>query len=166
MGRSEAEAALLIALRPASQSVSAISSLLREVQAALRGAARATPECAHLFESDQSPVLVVRFADAGDGVTIGFTFVDPSTRSPLLESSAAVVRRFIRAMEEVLKSRPQRTLWGPPAVTGRRRPADGERDSVAERAAVVLTELGRFPAVTISGGGRRIQIEGETAEIL
>ena len=165
MSGSEAETALLIALKPAAQSVSAMSSLLREVQAALREAARAVPETAHLFESDQSPVLVVRFMNAADSVTLGFDFADPSTRSTLADPSAAVARRFIRAMEDVLKNRPQRTLWGPPAVAGRRKPGDGDRDAVAERAAVVLAELGRFPAVEVSGGGRRIQIEGETAEI-
>lgn len=166
MSGSEAETALLIALKPASQSVSAISSLLREVQAALREAARAMPETARLFESDQSPVLMVRFINAADGIAIGFDFADPSTRSTLVDPSAAVALRFIRAMGDVLKNRPQHTFWGQPGATGRRKPGDGKRDAVAERAAVVLTELGRFHAVVVSGGGRRIQIQGETAEIL
>jgi hypothetical protein len=166
VGRSEAEAAFMIALRPASQSVSAISSLLREVQAALREAARATPETAAQFEGDQPPVLTVRFEGSAEAISLVFEFVNTATRNPLSGMSAAVTKRFITALEAELKRRPQRTLWGQPATAGRRRATEADRDALGARAATVLAELGRMRAAFVSGAGRRIRIEGDTAEIL
>jgi hypothetical protein len=167
LGNSEDGGALEVVLKPASQSVSAMSSLLREVQAALREAARAAPQTASLFEGDQAPLLTVRFESAAGGVALVFEFVNAASRAPLAEVSTAVAKRFIVALEAGLKRRPHRTLWGQPAVPGRRRGGDaGRGDALSERAAVVLAELGRVPSASISGGGRRIRIDGETAEIL
>lgn len=164
MGKSEAGAALLIALKPAAQSVSAVSSLLREVQAALREAGRIDPNTARAFEVDQSPVLMVRITNAADGVSLGFEFADPVTRVPLADISEAVALRFIGALETELKRRPLRTLWGQPAAA-RRRSGEGERDPLGDRASMVLAELSRMPAAVVSGAGHLIQIKGETAEI-
>jgi hypothetical protein len=51
-------------------------------------------------------------------------------------------------------------------VSARRRPADAESDPLSGRAAIVLSELGRVPAASVAASGRRIRLEGETAEIL
>lgn len=166
MGKSEAGASLVIELTPASQSVSAVSSLLREVQAALREAARTVPDTARMFEGDQSPALTVRFTGAASGVSMQFAFVDAATRAPLARVSDAVATRFMRALEDVLKQRPRRTLWGQQATVALRKSRDGSRDPVAERAAVVLAELGRAHAASVAAVGRRIQLQGDTAEIL
>lgn len=166
MGDSAAGAALVISLKPASLSVSAVSALLREVQAALREAARAEPDSSPLFDGDQPPVLNVRFDGTADGVSFAFDFVDASTRGALDRVSRAAGRRFIAALERELKRRPQRTLWGQAGVSARRRPADAESDPLSGRAAIVLSELGRVPAASIVAAGRRIRLEDETAEIL
>jgi hypothetical protein len=166
LGGPEAGAALVITLKPASVSVSAVSALLREVQAALREAARADPESSSLFEGDQPPVLNVRFDGTADGVSLAFDFVDASTRAPIEQVSRVAGRRLVAALERELKRRPQRTLWGQAGVSARRRPTDAESDPLSGRAAVVLSELGRVTGAAVAGAGRRIRLEGETAEIL
>lgn len=165
MGSARAGMAIVVELRPASQSVSAVSSLLREIQAALREAARAVPNTARLFDGDQSPVLTVQFAGSADRVSLAFDFVNPTTRASLTGVSEAAAKGFMSALEEELKRRPQRTLWGQPAVIARHRAGDGDRDPLSERASAILSELGRVTAAFVAGAGRRIRVEGETAEI-
>lgn len=157
--------ALTITLRPALQSASALSSLLREVQAALREAGRLAPESAPRFESEQPPVLMVAMETPDDGLSLRFEFADAVSRAPVPAISVAAAGKLVAALEAELKRRPQRTLWGQPAVSARRRASDLDRDHLAERAKSVLRELARASSVSVAFEGRRIEISGETAEI-
>ncbi|MBM3958828.1 MAG: hypothetical protein FJ314_03510 [SAR202 cluster bacterium] len=157
---------LFIELRPDRLSVSAVSSLLREVQAALREAARHVPEVAPMFEGEGTPVLLVAFARTADAIGMEFTFTDPTTRQASGAVSGLVARRFMAALESELKRRPQRTLWGQPATTARRKAAEAESDPLSGRASIILAELGRVSSAVIRSGERQIRLSGDTAEII
>ncbi|MBI4306141.1 MAG: hypothetical protein HY678_07450 [Chloroflexi bacterium] len=155
---------LTITLRSAVQSVSALSSLLREVQAALREAGRLVPESAHRFETEQPPVLTVGIEMINGGLALSFEFADALSRTPAPAISIAASRRLVAALEAELKRRPQRTLWGQHAASARRR-ATEQRDPLADRASSVLEELARVQSASVAVEGRRIEISGETVEI-
>lgn len=157
---------LFIELKPDRQSVSALSSLLREVQAALRESARHVPAVAPLFDGDGSPVLLVAFTQSPGAIGMEFTFSDPATRRASTEVNAQVAGRLMAALEAELKRRPQRTLWGQPATSARRRAVESERDPLSERASIILAELGRVSSAIVRSGERQIRISGDTAEIV
>lgn len=147
------------------QSVSALSSLLREVQAALREAARIAPESAPRFDVEQPPVLMAGIETVDDALSLNFEFADAISRKPAPAISLAAARRLVTALESELKRRPQRTLWGKPAASARRRATDADRDQLSDRAGSVLAELARVTSVSIAVEGRRIEISGEAVEI-
>lgn len=154
-------ARLKIKLDSATQSVSAMSSLLRVMQAALRESARGTPEGAGPFAEKPEPILVVSASAGDDGgeLELKFAFADAATRRPIDALSKAAFASFLDAVESLLKSQPRRTLWGGPA----RLSSTG--DETADRIALAWQELSRLSNVSLELGNRRIEASESSIEI-
>ena len=143
--------------------VSAMSSLLRVLQAAVRETARADATARRLLDVPVAPSLYVSVSDVeGDDLTMSFAFessdgmaADPSVVSRAFDG-------FMVDLGDRLKGLPQPGLWGR-AVAGARRSEDAS--AVSKRMSQVHAELRRFPRSTLSFGGRTIRIEGDQIEL-
>lgn len=152
---------LKISLDSATQSVSAMSSLLRVMQAALRESARGTPEGAGPFAEKPEPILLVTTDSGSDGkgLELKFAFADAATRRPIDALSDAGFANFLDSVESLLKSQPRLTLWGGPARLS------SKGNETADRIALAWQELSRLPNVSLELGDRRIEVSESSIEI-
>ena len=150
---------LKIKLDSATQAVSAISSLLRVMQAALRESARGNTEGTGLFAEKPEPILMVTAAADGEKFNLTFTFADPATHRPIHALSEVAFTSFFDAVEFLLKSQPRRTLWGGPA-----RPSS-TGDEATDRIALAWQVLSRLSNISLELGGRRSEASESSIEI-
>ena len=143
--------------------VSAMSSLLRVVQAAVRESARADSAARGLFEEPIAPSLYVTFS-AGEGGSseLRFYFEMPDGSDLAAEAASNAFAAFITDLADRVKGLQQPGLWGG-AVGGARR-LEAESD-VARRMGEVYAELRRLPRSVLSFGGREICVDGERVEL-
>ena len=154
---------LLVSLGAPFQPVSALSSFLRTLQAAVRDAAQAAPEAGRGLAAEPRPVLLVSAASgAGAGFELTFYFANPDTGAALDKTSAAVFQAFFDAIESAVKARPQRTLWGDSA---RLPSATAPQIRPSPRIEALLDEIRRFRAVVLQHAGRRIAADGSSMQI-
>ena len=155
---------LVLRLRPTTQPVSLLSSLLRTLQAAVRETALATPLGAQRFVETPHPVLLtsIRQPAGEDGLELRFFFADPTSSRPEPELSEAAFAAFMDTLEETLKAQPQRTLWDAPS-----RPPRGGRHGKgpSPRIRQMWDDLGRFRNATLSVGTRQITVSDGSVEI-
>jgi hypothetical protein len=152
---------LVVSLPDSTLSVSALYSLLRESQAAVRNAATNTPAWAEFTADHPDPVLQVMTQNEKDGgLRLEFYFTNPQTREPLDAISELSFTAFMGDLQDYLKSQGQRTFWGEPA-----RPA-GSGDESTGRSAQVWAELSRVGVRMISTGARRIELSDVGVEII
>jgi len=161
---SDGASTLVVKLSPATQLVSALSSLLRTLQAAVRETALATPEGARRFGEAPHPVLLASLGvpAGGDGIELRFSFAEHISSRPEPEFSKAAFGAFMDRLEGTLKAQPQRMLWDAPS----RPPRTGRPSQAAsERIRLLWEDLGRFRRVVLSVGTRRITVSGDAVEI-
>ena len=143
--------------------VSAMSSLLRVIQAAVRESARADAAARGLFEEPVAPSLYMTVSSGEDGSSeLRFHFGMPDGSDLPSETSSNAFSAFITDLADRVKGLPQPGLWGG-AAGGARRPQD-ETD-VARRMGEVYAELRRLPRSVLSFGGREICVDGEQIEL-
>ena len=157
--RSEQDAATLdVTLDGSHLPVSALSALLRVLQASLREVARADDSVGEHFARSPEPVLIVREVSAEGDLTIRLEFVDRASSASLSRLSTRAFEAFLEQFGDFVKTLPQPGLWGA-STRGARR---GDYRSAAEmRMDQVRMELRRFPRSTLRFGGRAIHIEGD-----
>ena len=145
---------LSLCLLGAAQPVSAVSSILRTLQAAIRDAAHTRPQVLAALQTRPLPILLVfptSLSKSDKAIAFNLCFADPNTQTPISEISIAVFRSFMDAMDLAIKTMPQQTLWGH-AV---RLPGTTDT-SPSRRIAALLAELGRFPYAIIKFDNRRV----------
>ncbi len=168
---SEQHGVLTLRLGAASQSVSALSSLLRTLQAAAREAAQQTAEGAAAFASGPPPVMTVRLRPGAEasGPELMFAFSTGDDGSVVHSVSDAAFGALLDALGELLKSSPILTLWGRGAATGRRRVDRARRSErtgpLGERMEQLRAELERLGEVELRYGDRRIRLSSGGVEI-
>ena len=151
---------LIISLPNSTHSVSALYSLLRESQAAVRNAAINSDAWTEFTADHPDPVLqVLTRNEANGGLILEFFFANPQTREPLNAISESSFTAFMGGLRDFLKSQTQRTFWGEPARSG------GAADGSTGRSAQVWAELSRVGVKTISVGTRRIELTDSGIEI-
>ncbi len=151
---------LVVSLPGSTLSVSALYSLLRELQAAVRNAGTNTRAWAEFTADRPDPVLQVGTQnEEHGGLRLEFYFANPQTREPLDAISELSFTVFMDDLQDFLKSQRQRTFWGESA-----RPA-GSGDASTGRSAQVWTELSRVGVRMISAGTRRIELSEGRVEI-
>jgi hypothetical protein len=132
--------------------VSALSSLLRTLQAAVRDAAHGAEAGARLLAAQPPPVLEVSVTGvAGEGLTLSFGFLGPDG-APQAELDAVAFPAFMSGLAAALRVSPQRTLWGTPVRPITHTTAENERMRL------FLEDLVRLRDVTVSAGERTITI--------
>ena len=137
--------------------VSSLSSLLRVVQAALREEARSNDDTRESFSQQRQPLLIVSTATRQGELSLRFSFTDPSDSAPLSQLSARTFGAFMDELSRLLKTLPQRGLWGEAAGGVPRRQYESE---VARRVDQVRLELQRFPKARLSFNRQTILFEG------
>lgn len=153
---------LEIALDRGGLPVSAMSSLLRAVQAALREMARNDDETREMFSGEPQPTLRVSTDVSGDELILSFGFADPTDSAPLEQVSARTFDTFGAQIGEYLKSLPQRGLWGQSVSGPRRR---GQASEMAKRLGQVCVELRRFRQARLRCNRLTILFEGDRMQI-
>ena len=143
--------------------VSAMSSLLRVLQAAVRESARADAAARGLFEEPVAPSLFMTVSTGeGDSPALCFYFGTPDGSVLPAEAASSAFSAFISDLAERLKDLPQPGLWGR-AVGGVRQARD--ESDVSRRMGEVHAELRRLPRSVLSFGGREIFVDGEQIEL-
>ena len=142
--------------------VSALSSLLRVVQAGLREVARLHEDTREAFLQQPHPILLMSSESGDDSLTVRFTFADGQYSQPIPELSSRVFHVFINKYGNFLKTLPQPGFWKD-SVTG------GQQESYASeverRMDQIRVEMRRFPKVRLSFHDRAILIEGNRMDI-
>ncbi len=158
---SRVELRLLLAAGPLG--VSAMSSLLRVIQAAVRESARADAAARGLFEEPVAPSLYMTVsAGEGGASELRFYFGMPDGSDLPTEAASSAFSVFITDLADRVRGLPQPGLWGG-AVGGAGR-AEAESD-VARRTGEVYAELRRLPRSVLSFGGREICVDGDRVEL-
>ena len=158
----ETEGLLEVSLGRSEWSVSALSSLLRVLQAALREFARSTDRTRELFVDPSRPLLRASAEVSGDDLVLSFSFEVPGESEASDELSRIAFDRLMRGLSDFIKVLPQKGLWGE-TVAG---PGAPRQDSATSRRLDELRmELRRFPRVRLRHGTRSIIFEGDRMEI-
>ena len=106
---------MTLQLRNTPLKVSAFSSLLRSMQAAIRDTVGG-PLLLDEYSQQHGPFLVTSIIDnSDDNVTLALWFADGDDQ-PLWDITHTVFERFMRAIEVALSRGDQRTFWGAPAT--------------------------------------------------
>ncbi len=143
--------------------VSAMSSLLRVIQAAVRESARDDAAARGLFEEPVAPSLYVTFAPGEGGSSeLRFHFEMPDGSDLADEAASNAFSVFVTDLADRVKGLPQPGLWGG-AIGGATRSQD--ETAVARRMGEVYAELRRLPSSVLSFGGREICVDGERVEL-
>ncbi len=142
--------------------VSGLSSMLRVVQAALREIAHAGESTRERFSHNPQPTLHLSARTEEGNLILRLTFLDPVEPESAQDFSATTSRAFIAALGDLIKSAPQRDLWGE-AVGG---PNGRElRTDLDRRLDQVRRELRRLPRARLSCGKETIAFEGGRVEL-
>ena len=142
--------------------VSGLSSMLRVVQAALRAVAQADESTRERFSQKPQPTLHLSARTDKGSLILLLTFVDPLDPDSPDELSATTSRALLAALGDLIKSAPQRDLWGE-AVGG---PNGRElRTDLDRRLDQVRQELRRLPRASLSCGKETIAFEGGRVEL-
>ena len=158
----ETEGLLEVGLGRHGWSVSALSSLLRVLQAALREFARSTDRTRELFTEPSRPLLRASAEVPDDDLVLSFWFEVPGEPEASDELSGIAFDRLMSGLSDFIKVLPQRGLWGQ-TVAG---PVAPRHDSAtARRLDELRMELRRFPRVRLRHGARSILFEGDRMEI-
>lgn len=140
---------LTLTLHQPPYKVSALSSLFRSLQAALRETAAAGEPVETLFSNQQGPFLVTDVEHTSDGeLVLSIWFADRDD-APLNDRSKETFGRAISDLERTILRGAQHTFWGTPAY----RPELHEADSRMLRFIAVLRA---FRSATISFDDRTI----------
>ena len=158
----EFDNALEIAFEPNQLLVSAVSSLLRVVQAALRETARLREDSRESFENQPQPVLLVKSESSEDRLLMKFVFADGMHSLPMNELSSSVFDLFMERFGQFLKKLPQPGFWKDSVKAGQQEPYDSEIDRRMDQ---LRLEMRRFPKVVLSYGKHAILIESNQMEI-
>ena len=146
------DARLIMRIGEGAHAVSALSSLLRTMQAAVRECAARTDEGASLFDRHPAPLLTAEFAHDGEaGTRIMLQFCD-GTGAPIPELSESAFGAFMRELGVAISAQSQRTLWG---ASTRPRPPSGDSSS---RVHLFLDDLTRLGTAAIVLGDRKIEV--------
>lgn len=158
----ETEALLEISLDRHGMSVSALSSLLRVLQAALREFARSTDRTRELFVEPSRPLLRASAGVSDDDLVLSFVFEVPGESGSSGELSKVAFDRLMGSLSDFIKVLPQKGLWGQAVAS----PGALRHDSeTARRLDELRMELRRFPRVRLRHGARSILFEGDRMEI-
>lgn len=158
----ETEARLEISLGRRGWSVSALSSLLRVLQAALREFARSTDRTRELFIEPSRPLLRASAGVSDDDLVLSFSFEVPGESEASDELSRIAFDRLMSGLSDFIKVLPQKGLWGETVAS----PGAPRQDSATSRRLDELRmELRRFPRVRLRHGARSILFEGDRMEI-
>ena len=153
---------LEIALDPTRVTVSAMSSLLRVVQAAIREVARNDVDAGAFFARRPEPVLILSGLFCDRDLVLRFAFADPVDGTPDHEVSAQAFRAFLQEFTSFMRGMAQPSLWG---FTTRRSSKQGDESELTKRMDQVRLELRRFRGARLSFGGQSVRIEGDQMEI-
>ncbi len=149
---------LTLSVSRATQHVSALSSLLRTLQAAVRDSAQGTAAGQRLLSGQPAPVLEVAVSSgAGSPLTLSFEFNGPG-HEPIEELNDAAFGAFMTELATALNVSSQRMLWGTPVRPLARSPVENERMRL------FLEDLARIGDVVVSAGGRKITIKDGKVE--
>ena len=160
--RHETEGLLEVSLGRREWSVSALSSLLRVLQAALREFARSTDRTRELFIDPSRPLLRASAEILGDDLVLSFSFEVSGEPGASDELSRLAFDQLMSGLSEFIKVLPQRGLWGETVAS----PGGPRHESTtARRLDELRMELRRFPRVRLRHGSRSIQFEGDRMEI-
>ncbi len=158
----EKEGLLEVGLGRRGWSVSALSSLLRVLQAALREFARSTDRTRELFIDPSRPLLRASAEVSDDDLVLSFSFEVPGESEASDELSRIAFDRLMSGLSDFIKVLPQRGLWGETVAS----PGAPRHDSAtARRLDELRMELRRFPRVWLRHGSRSILFEGDRMEI-
>jgi hypothetical protein len=162
-GANDKNFTLSLCLSGTAQPVSAVSSILRTLQAAIRDAARTRPQVLAALQTRPLPILLVsttNLSNSDRAIAFNLCFADPNTQTPISEISIAVFQSFMGAMDLAIKTMPQRTLWGH-AV---RLPGTTDA-SPSRRIAALLAEFVRFRYAIIKFDNRQVTAHNGSLEI-
>ena len=138
--------------------MSALSTLLRALQACLREVARADGLVGERFEESTGPVLMATLQSSRGDLVLRLEFVDRDSSESMPEVSSRVFEAFLEQLGDFIKTLPQPGLWG---VSTRGTKRGRYRSAAEKRMDQIRTELRRFPRSDLSSGGRAIHIEGD-----
>jgi hypothetical protein len=142
--------------------VSAMSSLLRVVQAGLREVARLHDDTRETFAQPPHPILLMSSESDETSLTLKFSFADGQYSQPMPQVSARVFAVFMERYSRFLKTLPQPGFWKDSVTGGQNDPYESE---VERRMDQIRMEMRRFPKVRLSFRNREILIEGNRMEI-
>ena len=155
-------AALEITLDGSYLPVSALSSLLRVVQAAVREVARTDDVIGQQFRDGPEPILLVSGLTVDRDLTLRLGFVDRAGSAPLPELSDRAFESLLDRFGLFVRRLPQPGLWGASARVAHQ----GEYESPLEmRMDKLRMELRRFPKSALRFRGRTIRVEGDQVNI-
>ncbi len=129
-------------------SVSALSSMLRTLQAAIRDAASRSQAAENLSTHQPAPLLMVRTSSQGEALTLSLVFAVGGSE-PLEDVSAAAFSAFMEEISEVLSAQPHMTLWGT-------RPKAGGGPA-SKRMQLFLDDIVRLGEVELEAQGHRVR---------
>ena len=162
-GQTRADASRLeLAVDSGNLPVSSLSSLLRVLQATLREVARGDDDTREVFSQQSQPVLHLFTRIAEGELVMGFAFVGPLDAEAMSEVSERVFGRFLGRLSQLIKTLPQRGLWGDLVAGGRQQ---RHESGVEQRLDHLRMELRRFPRATLRFQSQAILFEGDRMEI-
>ena len=153
---------LLIELDSRGLPVSRLSRLLRVLQTAVRGVAKAEEEIRPLFEQSRSPQLLLSAEVAEGKLSLSVSLAEPGDSAPMPDLSARAFELFIERFAKLLEDTTQLGLWGQLVRGAAPRQFDSDVD---RRLSELRTELRHFSSARISFGGRGIAFDGDRMRI-
>lgn len=145
---------LRVRLGNAPHKVSALSSLFRSLQAAVRETAVAGAPIDSMFSNQEGPFLLAEVeSKTSKNIIFALWFADRDN-NPLEQTSVKVFSRAMRELEQCVNRGSQHTFWGSPATAIR-------IDQTDDRMARFLSNLRVIGAATVSFKDVTIQLQNE-----
>ena len=129
--------------------VSALSSLFRSLQAAVRETAAGGEPVENLFSNQQGPFLVTEVSNTPNGELVLSMWFADRENAPLTDRSGETFDRALVELEQTILSGSQHTFWGAPAY-------QSEIHDDDSRMLRFIAVLRAFRSATISYGGHSI----------
>lgn len=145
---------LRVRLGNAPHKVSALSSLFRSLQAAVRETAVAGAPIDSMFSNQEGPFLLAEVeSKTNENITFALWFADRDN-NPLEQTSVKVFSRAMNELEQCVNRGSQHTFWGSPATAIR-------IDQTDDRMARFIANLRVIGAATVSFKDVTIQLQNE-----
>ena len=145
---------LTLALGNGPHKVSALSSLFRSLQAAVRETAAGGVPIDSFFSLQSGPFLVAEVAYPGErSLELALWFVNREN-DPLDTTSDEVFEKTMDELEKCVNRGSQHTFWGSPAGTVKAEELD-------ERMSRFISDLRTIGSATVAFGGRKIVLEND-----